>query len=782
MRRLGRAKFTKFQLFLRTLLRFSIVLLLTGSPPRPASADVQSTALTGQGKFVISGRILERGTRKPLVGVSVFILPHRLKALTQEGGLFRFEAVPEGEFKFVVNAANYQRLESQDRANLESSTDDKTLFLERQSYAVYETIVTTKVKKRDDSVKSLKREEFLLAPGTGGDPVKAVQNLPGVNRPRAMGSNVVIQGGAPSDTKYFLDGQEVPLIFHFGGLTSVVIPEAVERVDLFSAGYGPEFGRANAGLVGITTRRAETDRLHGLAFVDLFNAGALLEGPIAKESRFLISARQSYFGLVLGAVLKDNKNLNLTVAPSYRDLTAIYETQLTHRDEFKFTFFGSQDSLEFLFPSAPGTDASLRGGFENSTAFFRLIPQLTHRHSARTVSRWTFGLGKNWIRFAFGDNFLSINALDFTFRSEVEWKLFQGLWTTVLGVDNKYTTGGVQLRLPTTYSAGGVSNPFSSQTTKGADVVARSSNIGLFWRNEVKFSQDSAFSILPNFRVDRFRITNEWLFQPRPALRFRVDDSFLLRTAGGIYYQPPEFQEADSTFGNPDVKAPRAYHWTLGFDKDFRRGSSNGFQVSMDGFYKQLDRLVIRSTGTVNRDGVDVPELYNNQGEGRVYGGQAQVKFNWDIWSAALSYTLARSFRWSPTQAEYPASYDQIHNLNLVAAVELPWNFRFSVRSRFISGNPTTPIISATFDADSDAYVPKRGELYSERLKPFFQLDARLDKKWVFDRWILSAYLDVQNVTNSVNQEQLVYSYDFSKTDAISGLPILPTLGLRGEF
>lgn len=493
-------------------------------------ADVSGVAVQAVTRYEIEGRLLERGTRKPLPGINLYILPHKLKTTSKTDGSFRFEGVPEGEFSFVVNSTNYQKLESKDTATAETAPDRRTLYLERQSYAIYETIVTTKVKKRDDSVRSLKREEFLLAPGTGGDPVKAVQNLPGVNRPRAFGAQVVIQGGAPADTKYFIDGQEVPLVFHFGGLTSVVIPEAVDRIDLYAAGYGPDYGRANAGLVGITTRPPEKDRLHAMAFMDFFQAGGLIEAPFGKESSFLLSARHSYFGLLLRPIFANNKSFNLTVAPAYKDLTAVYTTKLTHRDEFKLSFLGSHDMLEFLLASPMNQDASSRGGFENMTAFFRFVPQLTHKHSDRTVSRWTLGLGKNWIKFALGDNYLFINTVAFTFRSEVEWKLFQGIWTTILGMDHSYNWGGVQVRLPTTFSAGGVSNPFTSQTTKDADVAVRSANIGFYSRNEIKFGLNSPFSLLPNFRLDRFRVTNEWLFQPRPAVRVRIDDSFLLRT------------------------------------------------------------------------------------------------------------------------------------------------------------------------------------------------------------------------------------------------------------
>jgi hypothetical protein len=65
---------------------------------------------------------------------------------------------------------------------------------------------------------------------------------------------------------------------------------------------------------------------------------------------------------------------------------------------------------------------------------------------------------------------------------------------------------------------------------------------------------------------------------------------------------------------------------------------------------------------------------------------------------------------------------------------------------------------------------------------PFFQADLRVDKRWTFDRWMFSAYLDVQNASNRGNAEFRIPSYDCSAQAPLPGLPIFPTLGLRAEW
>jgi hypothetical protein len=287
----------------------------------------------------VSGKLVERGTRKPLKEVNLFILPHKIKAVSDERGNFIFDKVPKGECELIINLTGYKKFVKQ---NICVSNQVLEVFLEKVFYTSFETTVTGKVSKRDDQAQSLTQEEFIKAPGSfGGDPVRAAQNLPGVGNSGAN-AQIIVQGASPDDTGYVINGHRVPIIFHFGGLSSVVIPEAVERVDLLPAGYGPEYSRALGGIVGLTTKSPKEDRIHGMAYLDLLNAGGLIEGPINDRSSFLISGRYSYIGQVLKAVAKENEDLELTAAPTYYDFTGIYRRKIDEKNEFKTTFVLSQ--------------------------------------------------------------------------------------------------------------------------------------------------------------------------------------------------------------------------------------------------------------------------------------------------------------------------------------------------------------------------------------------------------------------------------------------------------
>jgi hypothetical protein len=43
-------------------------------------------------------------------------------------------------------------------------------------------------------------------------------------------------------------------------------------------------------------------------------------------------------------------------------------------------------------------------------------------------------------------------------------------------------------------------------------------------------------------------------------------------------------------------------------------------------------------------------------------------------------------------------------------------------------------------------------------------------------------YLDIENVYDAQSPEGTVYNYNYRASTVVAGLPLLPVLGVRGEF
>ncbi|MGA9652646.1 MAG: ligand-gated channel protein, partial [Polyangia bacterium] len=189
----------------------------------------------------------------------------------------------------------------------------------------------------------------------------------------------------------------------------------------------------------------------------------------------------------------------------------------------------------------------------------------------------------------------------------------------------------------------------------------------------------------------------------------------------------------------------------------------------------------------VARSGLPSPPVgqsLEQTGIGRSYGGQVLLRqelakgfFGW------LSYSISRSERKDRPDSNWRLfDYDQTNVLTLLASYEISHGFQAGARFRYTTGMPRTPVVGAYFNATSQQYEPIFGAQNSIRLPAFYALDLRVEKAFVYRRLKFNVFADVQNVTNRKNPEEIIYSADYSQRSYISGLPVLPVIGLRMEF
>jgi outer membrane receptor protein involved in Fe transport len=304
------------------------------------------------------------------------------------------------------------------------------------------------------------------------------------------------------------------------------------------------------------------------------------------------------------------------------------------------------------------------------------------------------------------------------------------------------------------------------------------------WRHglylEAELDLGRGLTVTPGARADYYRLNDGFAVDPRLSARWRRG-RLTVRGGLGRYSQPPIEFQSDPVFGDPGVRPSHAIHYALGVDRRF--GEALALETTL--FYKTLDALVVGDEALVRKpDGTLAPRGYGNLGSGRVYGAEILFRhddagrlFGW------LAYTLSRAERRDTPEDELrPFSFDQTHILTLVGNLRLPRRFQTGLRLRYVTGNPSTPVLGSIYDADSDVYFPVPGAVNSERVGDFLQLDLRVEKRFDFEDWHLTAYLDVQNATNRANPEAYFYSYDYRERRMISGLPVFPALGVRGEF
>jgi hypothetical protein len=173
---------------------------------------------------------------------------------------------------------------------------------------------------------------------------------------------------------------------------------------------------------------------------------------------------------------------------------------------------------------------------------------------------------------------------------------------------------------------------------------------------------------------------------------------------------------------------------------------------------------------------------FANTGIGRSYGCEIFGTMLTEERIVWVAVSLARALRRDlPDEEWHPADSDQPVNVTLIGSQAFG-KWRVGLRGRYASGVAMTPVTGSVYALDLQTWYPLYGEPFSARAPAFWSIDLRLDREWWFDKWKLAFYTEVMNATNHTNVEIPLWSEDFSHLDPVTGLPILPVIGVKGSW
>jgi TonB family protein len=743
----------------------------------PASAVVQYNMRFSAAALpvkVLEGTLREGGTRQVLGGVMVEALgPEGRRAFTEtdEQGRFSFVGLPPGPWQVSVQVEPYEP-RSQPVTLKDGVVVGVELYLTRDSRRVNltasETIEVTDGRSAAAEVveRRLTADEIKYLPGSGGDVVKAVQNLPGIARAPLGTGQLIIRGTAPEDSRFFLDGSPIPLVFHFGGLTSVLNNDLIDEVRYLPGNYSVRYGRALGGVVDITTKSTLPERSNGAVSVDIYQSTFFVQQRVNDRTAISASGRRSYIDAVLTPLLSSD---TLTVqAPRYYDA----QVQVIHEGAdnafYDVLFFMSDDEFRFL-----GADEDeVFAAFGDSFLRGRL------RRLGRPGDGWqhesTIAFGPETREFQFGD---ISEAYEKRLLVSVRDELSRGL-----SADRPI--GG---RVGVDLLAGQDALLFDeARFGEAEEAEALQLSPGLYAEGTARIGR---FTVQPGLRADGLIYDSGysgWTLDPRVSAKAVVGASTVLKAAVGKYSGQPTLRQVDpESDGTQDLRFPRALQSSVGVLQPLGGRAS----VELTAFTSQLSELVVGRedrlrffTGPPPVGPFDTG-AYANDGVGFVCGVEGLIKYTGDRSIGLLSVTGSHSQRRDrPDEPTELFAYDQPLVVNGLWSQKLARNWRVGGRVRHSSGNPYTPVVNRVYDLESRAFAPVYGERSSARIDAFTSIDLRIDKTYTFKNWALETYLDIQNATFSKNIEVIGWNTDYSELDPVYSNPPLPVFGFKGTW
>ena len=705
---------------------------------------------------VVRGVVTAAGSGRPIVGAAVLTERGEL-AVTDADGYFAV-AVTAADRALTITAPGYAT------RSLRILGGDALVRIELAASSGSEVIeVSGKAPEQTKPLSyQLTADEIRFLPGAANDVLRAAQALPGVSRIPYSFGGLVLRGTSPRDSAVFLDGVEVPIAFHFGGITSFYPGSMLETMTLTSGGFDASHGHAQGGLLTLTTREPRTDRWRSGGSVGLLDSGIFAEGPLWGGG-ILVGIRRSYLDTILSPFAADDIPL-----PSY------WDAQIR-------TSFGDPHKRGRITPMIfTSIDRVSSKEISVTSLFVRAaVPYLrTWGPLALRVVPWA-----GWTQLSLAEEPDDDGARDTIRRPMVPAGIRSEL---VRDYTWGHLRGGIDLDsgylAQTEIDVGGMRG-----RKLGAELLW--SDLALWGETRLVLA-GGRLSVKPGLRVDAYGLSGELVVDPRLNIQETLTPALTLRQAIGRYHQPPIPADVDPFDGNPRLDGSYMDQASLGIDAELHAGVlasvtsfagyghgigvevPHGNDPELDPDYGGLGptfQLLLEKQ-------LGFSSYRENRGRARLAGLEAMVKGHLDRWFFLLAYTLSWSQRSDDPRQGLgwrPFELDQRHNLNAAASYRFT-KWRLGARVQLVSGNPYSP----TVPAERPYQIPFGG-----RLPMFFQLDVRADRRWQRCWGDVNLYIDIQNVTNRRNVE----GRDFDSTEEhpggidqdIPGLPIVPFIGVE---
>ena len=707
----------------------------------------------------IDGRVIDFETGLALEGATIKIEETNFFAYTDEKGNFQILDLPTASYNIT---ASYIGFKSQTKFNIIVKSIGNPIidfFLNPTSDLLDEIILTDSPFRTSIetplSTQTFSATEIETYPGGNNDITRVIQSLPGIS-PSIGGfrNDVIIRGGGPNETVYYLDGIEIPNINHFstqgssGGPVGLINVSFINEVTLSTSSFGAEYDNALSGVLSFKQKDANKEQLTGNFRLGSSEAGLTIEGPINEKSSFILSARRSYLQFIF-------KAFGFTFLPDYWDYQFKLSHEIDSNNYINIIGIGSIDELTINEPK--------EYNFENQS-LIEQIP-LTNQNTE------TFGI--TWKKIyksinGFFDMSISNNNLNNNFiryqnnltKSNPTYSNISIENETKFRFINNYNFNNYKF----SFGLNIQSSKYSNKTKFKFYNIDYATELNLikygFFLKSSKLILNERLGVSLGIRVDQDNFTSDnnilSNFSPRLAFSYGLskDNNWKLNFSSGVYFKIPTytalgFRDSHNNLINKDLLYTKSHHYVLGIE--FNLSSSSRFTV--ESFYKMYYNYpisVIDNVSLANK-GADFEVLGNefllSKGKGKSHGleflYQQKLKNNF---YAILSYTFFFSKFSNLDNIYLPSVWDNRHLISFTGGYKLKKNWEISSKLRYTDKTPYAPvnILSSSFSYPEITF--DYSQLGNFFLPSFTKLDIRVDKRWNFKSTSMNFYIDVENL------------------------------------
>ena len=712
---------------------------------------------------IVNGYIYDSKSQLPLLGANVIIEGTEKGAISDENGFFQISEIKPQSYNLLVSYIGYQSKKIFNIIIKSKGNQTLEIYLLESAQELDEVVLFEspfkKSKETPLSINTFSRVEIESYPGADNDVTKVVQSMPGLS-PSVGGfrNDIIIRGGAPNETVYYLDEIEIPNINHFstqgsaGGPQGMINISFIDEVTLSTSAFGVEYDNPLSGVLQFNQKNGNPREISGNFRFGASDSAITVEGPLSKEENnnttFIFSARKSYLQFLF-------KLIGLPIRPDYWD----FQGKINHKiDEYNSINIVGLGAIDDFSVEAPEDFDFTQQSFleqvpiikQNSTT----IGASWIRKFKETKGQFVLALSTNKLKNIFSRYDDNENLEGIYFRNDShEWETKLRAKTTNYLKDWKITWGGnIQ------YS------DYYNNTTDYYNQIEYLTKInfykyGLFGSVSKSFI-DSKLDVSIGIRTDEdnFSTGSKLIdnLSPRVSTSYALTKDRRLKwnTSVGTYFKIPTytvlgFRNLTGNFTNQNAKYTKSNHYVTGFDYSI----GNASKISIEGFIKRYFDFPVSILDGVSlaNKGADFEVLGNEDivttGEGRTKGIEFlfQQKLTRNFYGI-FSYTFFKS-EFTDINGDYlPSVWDSKHLSSFSGGYKLKRNWEISSRWRFAG---KTPFVPYDLEASLNNYpnmVLDYSQLGNVKLGNFSQIDVRFDKKWNKENLSINLFIEILNL------------------------------------
>ena len=733
--------------------------------------------LQSQEVGIVTGKIIDANSRESIPFVNVIVVGTTIGASSNEKGEFKIEKVPLGYIRVQASFLGYATGISSDYLVTKGKSPFIVLELSENSESLNEIVVKSKLIQKSIenplSKQSLGIAEIEKNPGGNRDILKVIQSFPGVASSPSFRNDIVIRGGAPSENKFYLDGVEIPVINHFqtqgatGGPVGIINADLIRKTDFYASGFKASEGNTLSSVIEFTQKDGNSEKLNSRVTLGTSDAGITLDGPLGKNTNFIVSARQSYLQFLF-------KLIKLPFLPTYNDFQLKVKHKFSEKDEISLIGIGAIDNFELnesVNDNITDVDVLKRNRYALSNIpiseqWNYTVGAVYKHYSKNSQQKYILSRSKwNNTSTKYFNNTKNLEDLLLKYEStEIENKFrFENTASSKTGY--KFNIGfGLENAIYKNNTFQKIANT-TGVLNYDFNSILKFNKYGMFGQASKSFF-NSLLNLSLGLRLDGNSYNTDMKnpfdqFSPRFSLSYKIDEDFSFNATTGKYFQLPAYtimgyRNNQNELVNKEngLKYMNAVHYVAGFEYK----PNDDSKITIESFYKNYKNYPFSvengiSLANLGSDFgvVGNEEVYSNS-KGRAYGFEvfAQKRSYSGLYGiASYTYVISEFKGWN--NEFIPSSWDNKHLLTLTGGKKLKKNWEIGGKFRLIGGQPYTPYDMSSSTLITNYNISNGGildfsKLNSERFKTFHQLDVRVDKTWYWNNMSLNFYIDIQNL------------------------------------